>query len=241
MCLCYFYNMNKNLFELSYTVRKDFEKKVTFVSFYVICIFIVLNLLLTFVVFPVRTESLSMAPDSSEGTCVLCSPLKRSLSRGDVVLVASPFVQSASIPVRVADVFVRFFTAQQFSVITGRKNMGANPCLRRIVGLPGDTLYMRDYVMYVKPSGSDYFLTEFELVKKPYNVSIMAAPALWDSSMGVCGSFDEVTLSDGEYFVLGDYRNSSVDSRLTGYVSEKNIKAAAFATYFPLSRFKLYF
>ena len=231
--------MNKNLFELSYTVRKDFEKKVTFVSFYVICIFIVLNLLLTFVVFPVRTESLSMAPDSSEGTCVLCSPLKRSLSRGDVVLVSSGAIAVGRKVL--GDVFVRFFTAQQFSVITGRKNMGANPCLRRIVGLPGDTLYMRDYVMYVKPSGSDYFLTEFELVKKPYNVSIMAAPALWDSSMGVCGSFDEVTLSDGEYFVLGDYRNSSVDSRLTGYVSEKNIKAAAFATYFPLSRFKLYF
>ena len=55
--------MNKKLFELSYSVRKDFEKKIFFAFFFVICIFAAINILINFVVFPVRTVSASMEPD----------------------------------------------------------------------------------------------------------------------------------------------------------------------------------
>ena len=119
--------------------------------------------------------------------------------------------------------------------------MGANRLVRRVIGVPGDTIYMRDYVMYIKPAGEDFFLTEFELVKKPYNVSINAAPSLWDSSLGVCGSFDQLTLGEDEYFVLGDYRNSCVDSRFFGTVEGKDIKAGALVSYFPLNKIRIYF
>lgn len=233
--------MNKKLFELSYSVRKDFEKRISFVFFYVICIFVVINLLVNFVVFPVRMTSDSMEPDNPKNSCILFSPLKRNVERGSLVLLEPLFDSENSFTFKIADYFVRFFTAQQFSLISSRKNMGANRLVRRVIAVPGDTIYMRDYVMYIKPAGDDFFLTEFELVKKPYNVSINAAPSLWDSSVGVCGSFDQFTLGDEEYFVLGDHRNSCVDSRFLGTVKEKDIKANALVSYFPLNKIKIYF
>lgn len=233
--------MNKKLFELSYSVRKDFEKRISFVFFYVICIFVVINLLVNFVVFPVRMTSDSMEPDNPKNSCILFSPLKRNVERGSLVLLEPLFDSENSFTFKIADYFVRFFTAQQFSLISSRKNMGANRLVRRVIAVPGDTIYMRDYVMYIKPAGDDFFLTEFELVKKPYNVSINAAPSLWDSSVGVCGSFDQFTLGEDEYFVLGDHRNSCVDSRFLGTVKEKDIKANALVSYFPLNKMKIYF
>ncbi len=233
--------MNKKLFELSYSMRKDFEKRISFAFFYVICIFIIINLLINFVVFPVRMTSDSMEPDNPKNSCILFSPLKRNVERGSLVLLEPLLDSENSFPFKIADYFVRFFTAQQFSLISSRKNMGANRLVRRVIAAPGDTVYMRDYVMYIKPAGEDFFLTEFELVKKPYNVSINAAPSLWDSSVGVCGSFDQFTLGGDEYFVLGDHRNSCVDSRFLGTVKGKDLKANALISYFPLNKIKIYF
>lgn len=233
--------MNKKLFELSYSVRKDFEKKISSVLFFVICIFVAINLFVAFVAFSVRIASGSMEPDSGKNTCILFSPLKRNVGRGSVVLLEPLQKSNDSFLFEAADCVVRFFTAQQFSIVSSRKNMGANRLVRRVIGVPGDTIYMRDYVMYIKPAGEDFFLTEFELVKKPYNVSINAAPSLWDSSLGVCGSFDQVTLGEDEYFVLGDYRNSCVDSRFFGTVEGKDIKAGALVSYFPLNKIRIYF
>lgn len=233
--------MNKKLFELSYSVRKDFEKKIFFAFFFVICIFAAINILINFVVFPVRTVSDSMEPDCPGNSCILFSPLKRNVERGSVVLLEPLLHSENSTAVKLADCLVRFFTAQQFSVVSSRKNMGANRLVRRIIALPGDTVYMRDYVMYIRPKGESFFLTEFELVEKPYNVSINAAPSLWDSSIGVCGSFEQFTLGEHEYFVLGDYRNSCVDSRFFGTVTEKDFKAGALISYFPLNKIKVYF
>lgn len=233
--------MNKNLFKMSYSVRKEFHRKVAFFIFFVLCIFIFINIVFSFLVFPVRTCSVSMEPDLDENSCILFSPLKRNVHRGDVVLCGPLLKDESSVSLKVADCFVRFFTAQQLSFVSGRKNMGTNCFVRRVVGLPGDSIYMRDYVVYIKPAGGSYFLTEFELVKKPYNVSIAAAPALWDSSIGVEGSFDEITLSENEYFVLGDHRNSCVDSRFFGSLEESEIKAGALFSYFPFDKLRLYF
>ena len=111
--------------------------------------------------------------------------------------------------------------------------------VRRIVGMPGDTIYMRDYVLYIKPAGERHFLTEFEIVEEPYNVTFYVPPADWDTEIGVKGSFDEITLGYNEYFVLADNRKSSDDSRLWGAVKKDEITAKVLMCYFPFRNFKL--
>ncbi len=233
--------MNKKLFELSYTLKKDFQKKVKFLFLYGICVFLVVNLILNFVVFSVRNVSESMEPDYSGKSCILFSPLKKSIKRCDIVLVEPLEKTKSSFKLKILDSFVSFFTLRQFSLISKRSNMGKNMFMRRVIAIPGDTIYMNDNILYIKPKGEDYFLTEFELVDKPYNISIDVLPSMWDSSLGVSASFKEITLGKDEYFVLGDHRVSCVDSRFTGAIKKKSIKANALFCFFPLNKIKVYF
>lgn len=65
--------------------------------------------------------------------------------------------------------------------------------VKRVVGVPGDTLYIKNGVLYVND----------EAVEEYFNDTI-AEPGLLESA---------VTLADDEYFVIGDNCNNSEDSR----------------------------
>ena len=186
-----------------------------------------------------RQKSVSMEPDIIENSCIFFTPLK-SCSRGDVVLLEPFTEEKLNFLSKMSDLFVRFFTAQQFSIYRDKKLMGDQFLIRRVIGMPGDTIYMRDHVLYIKPQGDKHFLTEFELIKKSYNINVLASPVGWDNLIGVTGSFEEIVLGENEYFVLGDNRNSCIDSRLWGVVSKSDIKATALFCYFPFSKLRLF-
>lgn len=231
--------MKKELYELSYSMKKDLQKKIFRVVFFILAIIVAINLILAFLIFPVKQKSVSMAPDFNKDSCVFVTPLKKSLSRGSVVLLKKRDFQKSSFSENILDSFFSFFSLRQISFSNRKNLMGKSECLRRVIALPGDSIYMRDYVIYIRPQGQKHFLTEFELIKEPYNININANSSGWDSSIGVYGSFDEITLSENEYFVLGDNRNSSMDSRLWGPVSKSEIKAAAILQIFPLNKFRI--
>lgn len=232
--------MNKELYELSYSLKKQMRHRVLVIVLTVAVICIAIHLILSFVVFPVRQVSVSMESDIGKNSCIFFSPLKKKLGRGSVVLVkprdkeSQPFLQNISAS------FISFVTAGQVSIWNLNHRVGKEYQIRRIIGVPGDTIYMRDYVLYIKPRGENYFLTEFELVEKSYNVSISTNPAGWDNAVGVIGSFDEMTLGKNEYFVLGDSRVSCIDSRLWGTLGKDEIRAGALLQYFPLGKLKLF-
>lgn len=232
--------MNKDIYELSYSMRKELHQKIFFFFALILSVFFALNLILNYLIFPVRQNSVSMTPDIEKGNSVLFSPLDRSFSRGDVVLLNERSAVSKNFGQIILDSVVCFFTARQYIPSKSGDLMGNSGQIRRIIGVPGDEIYMRDYVMYIKPAGEKYFLTEFELINKNYDVSITAAPASWDSSLGVSGSFDVIKLEDHQYFVLGDMRNSSVDSRMWGPVTSKEIKATAILQYLPVTKFRVF-
>ena len=54
------------------------------------------------------------------------------------------------------------------------------------------------------------------------------------------GTFDSITLGENEFFVLGDSRNSSVDSRLWGPVDLKDFQGTALVQYFPVNKFRFF-
>lgn len=91
--------------------------------------------------------------------------------------------------------------------------------IKRVLGIPGDTVEIRAGIVYVNG----------ERVEEPY-----LNPAFRDYK-----SFAAVTVPEGRYFVLGDHRNSSNDSRVWGFVDRDLIYGKAIFSYWPISRLGL--
>jgi signal peptidase I len=91
--------------------------------------------------------------------------------------------------------------------------------IKRVLGAPGDAVEIRDGSVYVNGAR----------IEEPY-----LKPEFRDY-----GSFQKVIVPPGQYFVLGDHRNSSNDSRHWGYVGQSLIYGKAVFSYWPFSRFGL--
>jgi signal peptidase I len=87
--------------------------------------------------------------------------------------------------------------------------------IKRIVGMPGDRL---------KVVGGRAFI-DGKPLEEPY-----ARP---DASCGICNLREEITIPDGHYFMMGDNRGASADSREWGPIPEKWMIGQAFLTYWP--------
>ena len=86
--------------------------------------------------------------------------------------------------------------------------------IKRVIGLPGDSVRIDDGDVYVNSRK----LTE-NYVPLEYHDHV---------------SRPEETVPPGKYFVLGDHRGSSSDSRTWGYVPRENIYGKAVFVYWPL-------
>ncbi|MBP3710695.1 MAG: signal peptidase I [Treponema sp.] len=231
--------MKQKLSDYSFEVKKRNEQRIVSIIMLCLVIFFGITLVRSFLLFSVRQRSASMQPDMPKSAHVFFTPITGTISRGDVVLLRAREREKQTFFRAAADMIVRFFTAQQRSLARTESKMGASPQIRRIVALPGDTIYMRGYVLFVRPKGEQHFLTEFERTETPYNVNIVPAPSDWDNAIGVNGSFEQRTLKEDEYFVLADNRASAIDSRLWGAVLLHDIQAKGLAVYFPFSKMRL--
>lgn len=95
--------------------------------------------------------------------------------------------------------------------------------IKRIIGLPGETVEIdSDGVIYI--NGKE--LTEY------YGREIIADPGI---------ARDKITLGADEYFVMGDNRNNSTDSRssIVGNIHKKDILGRAWLRIWPLHEFEL--
>jgi signal peptidase I len=91
--------------------------------------------------------------------------------------------------------------------------------IKRVVGLPGDTLRIADAVLY----------RNGEAQLEPYVHSANGTQPL--------GFGDAWTLGEGEYFLLGDHRDGSTDSRTFGPVPLAAIEARVLLRVAPLDTF----
>ncbi|MCR4823180.1 MAG: signal peptidase I [Treponema sp.] len=231
--------MEKNIYAISYKLRRELYHRILTVAFIILLFFLVVSLFLSFIIFPVANKSDSMAPDIPAGSYEFVCPLMTSPDRGDVILM-NHYDKNRLGPV---DRFVRslalFVSLRKWDPFEENSPQGTRPVIRRVVGMPGDTIYIDRYVVFVKPAGQSHFLTEFEVTKSKYNAKILVPPSLWDSDFGAKASIKPITLASDEYFVLGDDRLSSSDSRVWGPVKHDDLLGKVLMLYFPFNKFKL--
>lgn len=154
----------------------------------------------------------------------------RDPKRGDVVLMHDPSAESMPWTVRIADAVLRFVTAQRLSLDRDR------PVIKRVVAVPGDVVKMENFIVYVKASGSTHFLTEYEVSGRAYDLRGKGLPEGWNADMPLSGSYPETFLSDGQFFVVGDDRPASTDSRFFGPIDGGSIIGKVALRYWPVGR-----
>ena len=153
--------------------------------------------------------------------------------RGDLVIVERAPLNSSEF-VRFSDSLIRFFSGQRASL----SGPGVSRrLLKRVIGVPGDSVAMVDHVMRVKPKGDPYGLTEFELTTHPYDITVPQLPDGWDTALPFSGTLGTVILGPEEYFVISDDRAGYNDSRVWGPVPIDAIIGKVLFRYWPFSRF----
>ncbi|MCL2242860.1 MAG: signal peptidase I [Treponema sp.] len=157
--------------------------------------------------------------------------------RGSIVLIDMGDTKERNVPLKIVDGIVRFFTAQRISIFSN--SIVEQYYIKRVIALPGDEVYMENYVFRVKPAGGSFSLTEFELSEKPYHPMIPQTPALWNESIPFSGSMDPIILGPDECFVVADDRSNTNDSRTWGPVSSSLITATAILRFWPIVKISL--
>ena len=98
---------------------------------------------------------------------------------------------------------------------------GKDRLIKRIIGLPGETL---------KYKGNKLYINE-KYIKEPF---LKNNQKTYDFSLEDLG-YEQIP--EGYYFVLGDNRTNSTDSRIIGPVSSKQISGKTDFVIFPFTKF----
>ena len=102
--------------------------------------------------------------------------------------------------------------------------------IKRIVGMPGETIRIADGRVYIREAGA----ADFYVLDEPY---LEQGVETYVMSYGLDKGYDEVTLGDNEYFCMGDNRPVSNDSRNLGPFTADRIKGIAFLVIYPFNSF----
>ena len=204
-----------------------------------------------FLIKSLSVGSISMEPNFRVGDRLLAAPLAfgaevpfvnrrtRLLSppkRGDLVVIRPPYYATTPIR-RILSPFAEVFTLQRISLETPIDlDTEDNLLVRRVVGIPGDTIRIDNYEVFVRSQGSTAFIAENEIGSNRYSVIKDPLPEGWDGSLPFGGDMAEITLVD-EYFLMSDNRNITNDSRYWGAIGSDAFVGKIVLRYWPLRSF----
>jgi signal peptidase I len=95
--------------------------------------------------------------------------------------------------------------------------------IKRVIGLPGETLELRNKKVYINGTP----------LEEPY-VHFLVPPSAEGQEVApfdLRESYGPVTVPEGQYFVMGDNRDNSQDSRWWGYLPRDLVKGKALMIY----------
>jgi signal peptidase I len=86
--------------------------------------------------------------------------------------------------------------------------------IKRIIGVAGDELELKNGILY----------RNHKVVNEPYINEV------------TLGDFEKIKVPPDSYFVMGDNRNRSMDSREIGFISRSNVVGKAELVFYPLPK-----
>ena len=145
-----------------------------------IVIVVVVVLIRTFIITPVRVDGDSM---------------KNTLKNGDILLL------------------YKLSSINRFDIIVLDEEKDNEKIIKRVIGLPGETVAIKKGKIYIND----------KVIDDEY-------------AYGETTDYNKVTLKDDEYFILGDNRLISKDSRYFGPIKDNEIKGKIVFRLFPFTK-----
>ena len=157
---------------------------------YIICCILLLLITVQFPIYNwVHSDIIGRGITSIRG-----NSMAPTIMNNDIVYVNTPTLQRGEIIVAKADEPTEFPMARNVAL------------LKRIVGLPGETIKITN----------EGVLVNGKLLQEDYCEDVK-------STLTTETKYKEILLSDNEYYVLGDNRKESIDSRQMGQIKSYNI------------------
>ena len=187
--------------------RTLLEDILGFIKVFVVSAIVIL-LFVNFVAHPVRVDGRSMYPtlkDGEFGFTNVGGVLLNGVERGDI------------------------------GVVTMKEEGQKTHWVKRVIGLPGDTVSCVNDVVYINGK----VLDETKYIDPDYRQSLVDKFGYFNKVPNADNTnvedFEEVKLKDDEYYVMGDNRPYSKDSRYVGPVKKSQIFAKKMLVLLPIS------
>ncbi len=232
-------------------IRHPARRLLIKVAVFIASVFLFTTLVTSFFLDSVSIGSASMEPTLSVGDRILTTPIVfgaqvpftdlrfggiREPERGEVVVCSAPFFTTTTLKT-LSNPFLRFFTLRRVRHgAQARRGFEDETLIKRVIGIPGDTVHLDNFIAFVKPQESDKFINERVLSNSQYSITLTPLPPGWEASYPFSGTTDPILLGENEYFVLGDNRSQSHDSRHFGVIQIEDIRAKALFRYSPLRK-----
>ena len=124
-------------------------------------------------------------------------------------------------------------------------NGGHMTLVKRVVGIPGDRIHLRNGIVYLngvaqnepqaaKPTYANYdaYVDDFPLMDGSNHPDVTAA---WTAALPGYIHDGDVVVPPGKYFAMGDNRTNSEDSRYWGFVPRENIIGSPLLAYWSIA------
>ena len=112
--------------------------------------------------------------------------------------------------------------------------------IKRIIGMPGDIIEVKGERVYI--NGEELYLKLIDKVQEDGTIKLIYEEtlpnglkhkiALYENPFMFRKDVGPIRVPEGHYFVMGDNRDNSEDSRYWGFVPRENIVGKAFVIYF---------